>query len=270
MWYRSESMDLATIVGLVGAFGMVIFTAIQTAGSIVGLTRLLNLPSFALVVVGSYFAVMVANKWSVALGVFGAIKRTMSVPSFNEQAMIQKLIAFSEKARREGLLALEDELEDLEDEFMKKGLRLVVDGTDATIIRDLLELELSQMQGRHAVNVSLLMSWAAIAPAFGMMGTVIGLVNMLSNLDDASSIGPNMAMALITTLYGSLVANVTVMPWSTKLKGQSNNEAAIKEMIIEGVLSIQAGDNTRILAMKLMAYLTPAVRKSLEAELLKD
>jgi len=263
-------MDLATVVGLVGAFGMVIFTAIYTAGSMEGLTRLLNLPSFALVVLGSYFAVMVANKWSSALSVFGAIKRTFSVPAFNEAAMIQKLVAFSEKARREGLLALEDELDDLEDPFMQKGLRLVVDGTDAVIIRDLMELELTQMQSRHSVVQNLLMNWAAYAPAFGMMGTVIGLVNMLSNLDDKSSIGPNMAMALITTLYGSLIANVTVAPWSNKLKGQSTTEAAVKEMIIEGVLSIQAGDNTRILAMKLMAYLEPAVARSMASELLKD
>jgi len=263
-------MDLATIVGIVGAFGMVIFTAINTAGSMVGLVRLLNLPSFALVVLGSYFAVMVANKWSVALGAFGAIKRTFSVPSYNEQAIVQKLVAFSEKARREGLLALEEELEDLDDEFMRKGLRLVVDGTDAVIIRDLMELEVSQMQSRHAINITMLMSWSALAPGFGMMGTVIGLVNMLSNLDDKASIGPNMAMALITTLYGSVVANITVMPWGNKLKGQDVYEVSVKEMIVEGVLSIQAGDNTRILAMKLLAYLSPDLRKTLEAELLKD
>jgi len=263
-------MDLATIVGVVGAFGMVIYTAISTAGGMIGLIRLLNLPSFALVVVGSYFAVMVANKWKSSLGAFGAISRTFKVPSFNEQAIIQKLVAFSEKARREGLLALEDELEDLEDEFMRKGLRLVVDGTDAVIIRDLMELEVSQMQIRHSVYFNMMMTWSSGAPAFGMMGTVIGLVNMLSNLDDKSSIGPNMAMALITTLYGSLIANVTVMPWGTKLKAQSTAEVAVKEMIIEGVLSIQAGDNTRILAMKLLAYLDPSARKALEAEVLKD
>jgi chemotaxis protein MotA len=153
---------------------------------------------------------------------------------------------------------------------MKKGLRLVVDGTDQTIIRDLMELELTQMQTRHAVNINMMIGWSALAPGFGMMGTVIGLVNMLSNLEDKSSIGPNMAMALITTLYGSLVANVTIMPWASKLRGQSTAECAVKEMIIEGVLSIQAGDNTRILAMKLLAYCEPALRKSLEAELLKD
>jgi len=263
-------MDLATIIGIVGAFGMVVFTAVNTAGGMVGFIRLLNLPSFALVVVGSFFAVMVANKWSVAIGSFGVIARAFKVPSYNEQAIIQKLVAFSEKARREGLLALEEELEDLDDEYMRKGLRLVVDGTDATVIRDLMELELTQMQSRHAENINMLTSWSALAPGFGMMGTVIGLVNMLSNLEDKSSIGPNMAMALITTLYGSLVANITIMPWANKLKGQDVYESAVKEMVIEGVLSIQAGDNTRILAMKLMAYLNPTLRKSMEAELLKD
>ena len=195
-------MDLASIVGLVGAFGMLIFTAVQTAGGIEGFLRLLNLPSFALVILGSYFAVMVANKWSTSLNIFSVISRTFRVPSYNEQAIIQKLVTFSEKARREGLLALEEELEDLDDEYMRKGLRLVVDGTDATIIRDLMELELNQMQGRHAENINLLNAWSALAPGFGMMGTVIGLVNMLSNLEDKASIGPNMAMALITTLYG--------------------------------------------------------------------
>ena len=263
-------MDLATIVGIVGAFGMLVFTAINTAGGMIGFIRLLNLPSFALVIVGSYFAVMVANKWSTALGAFSVIRRTFNVPSFNEQAIIEKLVAFSEKARREGLLALEDELEDLDDEFMKKGLRLVVDGTDQVIIRDLMELELSQMQQRHMENINMLNSWAALAPGFGMMGTVIGLVNMLSNLEDKTSIGPNMAMALITTLYGSIIANTTVMPWARKLQGQDGYETTVKEMIIEGVLSIQAGDNTRILALKLLAYLNPTLRKQMEPNLLKD
>jgi len=129
---------------------------------------------------------------------------------------------------------------------------------------------MTQTQLRHTENINALMSWAALAPGFGMMGTVIGLVNMLSNLEDKSSIGPNMAMALITTLYGSIIANTTVMPWGNKLKGQDAYETTVKEMVIEGVLSIQAGDNTRILAMKLLAYLNPTLRKQLEPALLKD
>jgi chemotaxis protein MotA len=213
---------------------------------------------------------MSAFALSDAIGVFAAISLTFQQPVFDTQSIIQKMIAFSEKARREGLLALEDELEDLEDEFMKKGLRLVVDGTDATIIRDLMELELTQMQGRHSFKIKLINMWAVLVPGLGMLGTVMGLVGMLRNLDDKASIGPNMALALITTFYGSLFSNVFFIPWANKLSVFDNEEAGMKEMIIEGVLSIQAGDNTRILAMKLLAYLNPIARASLEKEVLKD
>ena len=260
-------MDISTIIGIVGAFAMVIFASITAGGNPMALV---NLPSFLTVILGSYFALAVAIKMSDAVGIFGIMKRAFNVPTFNEASLIQKMIAFSEKARREGLLALEDELEDLDDEFMKKGLRLVVDGTDATVIRDIMDLELTQMQARHAEKQGHMLTWAALGPAFGMMGTVVGLVNMLQNLEDTASIGPNMALAIITTLYGSLLANVFALPFATKLKGQSLQESTVREMVIEGVLSIQSGDNTRILALKLLAYVNPTARKALEAELLKD
>jgi chemotaxis protein MotA len=260
-------MDLGSIIGIFGAFGMVVFSVLVGGGS---LMAILDLPSFLMVVLGSYFALMLAASLSDALGIWGIFRRTFSVPIFNEQGIIQKMMAFSEKARREGLLALEDELEDLDDEFMKKGLRLVVDGTDAEIIRDLMELELSQMQGRHADKINIVNMWGALAPGLGMLGTVIGLIGMLQNLDDKASIGPNMALALVTTLYGSMVANLLMIPFSAKLRGHDAKESMVKEMVIEGVLSIQAGDNTRILAMKLLAYLNPVQRKALEAELIKD
>ncbi|MDR2434312.1 MAG: MotA/TolQ/ExbB proton channel family protein [Treponema sp.] len=260
-------MDLASIIGLIGAFAMIVFSVLVGGGS---LLSILDLPSFLMVVLGSFFSLTLSAALSDALGIFSILGRTFRVPVFNEQGIIQKMMAFSEKARREGLLALEDELEDLEDEFMKKGLRLVVDGTDAAIIKDLMELELSQMQGRHADKIGTVGVWAALAPGFGMLGTVIGLIGMLQNLEDKAAIGPNMALALVTTLYGSMAANMVLIPLGAKLKSHDAKESLVKEMIIEGVLSIQAGDNTRILAMKLMAYLTPAVRKTLEAELLKD
>jgi len=260
-------MDISTVIGIIGSFGMVLFASIVAGGNPLWL---MNLPSLLIVVLGSYFALAVSLTLSNTLGIFSIMKRAFNIPSFNEQSIIHKMVNFSEKARREGLLALEDELEDLDDEFMKKGLRLMVDGTDAAIIRDLMDLELSQMQARHTERQGWMLTWGALAPAFGMMGTVVGLVNMLQNLEDRASIGPNMALAVITTLYGSLVANVINIPISTKLKSQSMQESTVKEMIIEGVLSIQAGENTRILTMKLMAYLPPVVRRKMEAELLKD
>jgi chemotaxis protein MotA len=133
-----------------------------------------------------------------------------------------------------------------------------------------MELELSQMQGRHASKIGLVNMWVVLSPGLGMLGTVIGLIGMLSNLDDKASIGPNMALALVTTLYGSVMANQLLAPFSSKLGLQDAKESTVKEMIIEGVLSIQAGENTRILAQKLMAYLPPPARRVMEAELLKD
>jgi chemotaxis protein MotA len=179
-------------------------------------------------------------------------------------------MTMSEKARREGLLALEEELEDLDDEFMKKGMRLVVDGTDAEVIRNLMENEISQVQERHAQKISMVNGWAGLAPGLGMLGTVIGLIGMLKNLEDKSALGPNMAVALITTLYGSIMANLLLIPLGGKLKTYDAAEARVKEMQIEGVLSIQAGDNPRILANKLLTYLNPIERKAVEAEVLKD
>jgi chemotaxis protein MotA len=133
-----------------------------------------------------------------------------------------------------------------------------------------MELELSQMQARHAVKVKGISMWSALSPGLGMLGTVMGLVAMLKNMDDKSSIGPNMALALITTFYGSLFSNVYFLSWACKLQGYDSDESSVKELIIEGVLSIQSGDNTRILAMKLLAYLDPITRKALEKEVLKD
>jgi len=238
-------MDLGTIVGIAGTMAALVFAVVAAGGSLLGI---LDLPSFILVIVGSWFALMIAYSLPDAVGIFSLFGQTFKIPKFDEQGMIQKLMAFSEKARREGLLALEDELEDLDDEFMKKGLRLMVDGTDAAVIRDLMELELSQMQSRHSYKIGLVNMWVILSPGLGMLGTVVGLIAMLSNLDDKASIGPNMSLALVTTLYGSVFANQLFAPFSSKLQLHDAKETAVKEMIIEGVLSIQAGENTRILA----------------------
>jgi chemotaxis protein MotA len=260
-------MDLSTLIGIAGCFAM-IGLGIITGGS--GLLTFVDIPSVLIVVLGSWFALFTYSSISGALGIFSIIGLCMKVSNYDEKGIITKLMAMSEKARREGLLALEEELEDLEDEFMKKGLRLVVDGTDAEIIRNLMETELNQMQGRHADKIGAINMWAGLAPGLGMLGTVIGLIGMLKNLEDKSALGPNMAVALITTLYGSMMANLLLIPVAGKLKTKDGAESLVKEMQIEGVLSIQAGDNPRILAMKLLSYLDPGERKAVEAEVLKD
>jgi chemotaxis protein MotA len=260
-------MNLSTLIGLVGCMGLLVM-GIITGGNT--LYTFYDLPSILIVVLGSYFALYTYGTIGSSIGIFGTINLTFKVPNFNEKGIITKLMAMSEKARREGLLALEEELEDLDDEFMKKGMRLVVDGTDAEIIRNLMENELSQTQGRHADKISAINMWATLAPGLGMLGTVIGLIGMLKNLEDKSALGPNMAVALITTLYGSIMANLMLIPWSGKLRGYDGDETRVKEMEIEGVLSIQAGDNPRILATKLLSYLNPIERKAVEAEIVKD
>jgi len=260
-------MNIATVIGVVGSLGMLVF-AILVGGS--SILTFVDVPSVILIFICPYFLLFTFSSLKEVLGIFGIINITFKVPRFNEQGIITKLMAMSEKARREGLLALEEELEDLDDEFMKKGMRLVVDGTDQEIIRNLMENELNQMQNRHFGKIAIINMWASMAPAVGMMGTVIGLIGMLKNLEDKSALGPNMAIALITTFYGSLIANFTMLPWSGKLKTYDAMEVKVKEMQIEGVLSIQAGDNPRILATKLLSYLDPLDRKAVEAEVLRD
>lgn len=260
-------MDIATLIGLIGVFGMMVL-GIMSGGA--GLGTYWDLPSLFIVVLGSWFALMFSSKIPDAIGIFKVIGITFNVANLGEKALVTKLMAMSDKARREGLLSLEDEIGDLEDPFMKKGLQLVVDGTDAAVVRDLLEIEVSQMQDRHAAKLGGLNMWAALAPGFGMLGTVIGLIAMMKNLEDKASVGPNMAVALITTLYGSLIANALLTPVMAKLRTMDSKESQVREMIIEGILSIQAGDNPRILAMKLLSYLTPEDRKEVEAEVLKD
>jgi chemotaxis protein MotA len=153
---------------------------------------------------------------------------------------------------------------------MKEGLRLMVDGHDGSAIRAILENEMVQTEARHMEWAGVMNQWAGYAPGWGMMGTVIGLIGMLNNLEDKSSLGPNMAVALITTLYGSMLANWLFGTMATKLLAQNSREMNSREMVLEGILSIQAGDNPRILATKLLTYLDPKTRKSIESEVLKD
>ncbi len=260
-------MDIATIIGLVGGVGCVVMSVLTSGGTMGGI---IDLPSVFMVIGGSFCALLIVAPLKDVLVSVKAMGRVFKIPDFGEKLLVQNMVALSEKARREGILALEEGLEDLDDEFMKSGLRLVVDGTDGAVIRAIMESEMGQVEARHMNVIGVVNQWAGYAPGFGMIGTVLGLVGMLNNLEDKSSLGPNMAVALITTLYGCLLANWILGPMATKLTGQNTNEMRTKEMVIEGVLSIQAGDNPRILAMKLLTYLDPVSRKAIEADVLKD
>jgi chemotaxis protein MotA len=183
-------------------------------------------------------------------------------PKVNTQEIIQKIIDLSNVARKEGLLSLEEAAGDLDDEFLKKGILLIVDGTDPELVRAIMETELASVEGRHNKVVSFYERFAAMGPAWGMIGTLIGLVNMLYNMEDSSKIGPAMAVALLTTLYGSMIANWLCLPASFKMKNFNAEEMMVKEIMIEGLLSIQAGENPRVIEEKLKSFLSPVQRKA--------
>lgn len=260
-------MDIATIIGIIGGAAMVVMATLTSGGS---LKDIWDVPSIFMTCGGSYFSMFVACPLKKILGLFKIIGRCFKTPDFGEKTLVTRLMDLSNKARREGLLALEDGLEDLDDRFLKMGLRLVVDGTDGNVVREILESEMNQSEARHMEWVGIINAWSGYAPGFGMMGTVLGLIGMLNNLEDKSSLGPNMAVALVTTLYGSLMANWLISPFATKLMSHNSMEMNVKEMTIEGVLSIQSGENPRIMAQKLLTYLDPVTKKAVEADVLKD
>jgi chemotaxis protein MotA len=260
-------VNIATLLGIIGAFSSLVIAIIFCGGAV---SLYLDLPSLVEVVIGSYFAMMVSTSLPNALGLFKLMGKAFGVPNFHEGDIVRQMAAFCNKTRQEGLLALEEVIGDIENPFMKKGLQLAVDGTDAAVISDMLSLEITKMQKRHKGKVQAILQWATVAPAVGMLGTVIGLVAMMKNLSDKDSVGPNMAMALITTLYGAIVAHFFCTPIAVKLKDYDVQEAESMEMILEGILSIQSGENPRVMVMKLLTYLPPEKRAPIEAELLKD
>ncbi len=253
-------LNLGTIIGLVGGIAMLVISVLTSGGTLAGLW---DIPSVACTVGGSYFALMIQYGLKDTLGVFKVMSRANRTYVFSPDKTIDKLYEFAEKARKEGILSLEEEMEDLDDKFLQEGLKLVVDGTDGEIVRSLMENELSQMNARHSRYMKIILAWSILAPGFGMLGTVIGLIGMLKNLEDKSRIGPNMAVALITTLYGSVMSNFLMTPIMGKLALDDEAETTVKEMTIEGVLSIQAGDNPHILLMRLSSYLAPEKKAAL-------
>ena len=197
------------------------------------------------------------------VGGLKSISLIFKVPTINTPEMIQKIIELSNVARKEGLLSLEEAASDLNDEFLKKGILLIVDGTDPELVKSIMETEMICIESRHKKVVAFYETLASMGPAWGMIGTLIGLINMLKNLSDISSVGPNMSTALITTLYGSILANWIATPIAGKLKYNNDMEIMMKEVMIEGLLSIQAGENPRVIEEKLKSFLSPEQREAL-------
>jgi chemotaxis protein MotA len=252
-------MDLTTVIGLIAGFS-VILLGITQAGSLVSF---FSLSSIMIVVGGTGGAVVVNYPINELVGVISVVKKTLFTKVQPITETIATLVSFAERARREGILALERHMEEIEDEFLAKGIQLAVDGTEPELMRNILTTELDYLEKRHASGASIFATAGALAPAFGMIGTLIGLVLMLQTMTDPSTIGPNMAVALITTFYGALAANLVFIPLTGKLKRRSEEEVLVKEMMIEGILSIQSGDNPRIVEQKLTSFISPKLRRAI-------
>lgn len=246
-------MDIATVVGsLLGI--ILIIISILLEGS---LKSFWSASSVMIVVGGIIASILINYPLSDVVGVIKVIKVAFTEKVERPLELIENLVLMAQKARREGLLALDNEIEEIDDDFLKKGIQLVVDGTDPELVRNILETEIEMMEERHSIGALIMESAAAASPAYGMLGTVMGLIMMLENISDPNSIGPGMAVALITTFYGSLMANLVFTPLSGKLKLRSREEALNKEIVVEGILSIQAGENPLIVAEKMKAFLSP-------------
>jgi chemotaxis protein MotA len=243
---------------------ILIVSAFLIAGN--NIMGLIDVTSFIVVIFGSFGGVVAASPLSRSLGFVKYLNIAMRVPVFeNKMDLIGKLVQFSDNARKEGLLALDDTLNEVEDDFLRGGLRLVVDGTDPDVIKRILYTNLDQVESRHSDGIAVFQRWAKLAPAFGMIGTLLGLIGMMTNLEDTASIGPNMAVALVTTLYGSVFANLILSPIQFKLEDRHKEEMLIKEIMVQGILSIQSGDNPRILEDKLLTFLPPSDRPAQNA-----
>lgn len=249
-------MDLATLVGILIGVGMISW-ALASGG---GISTFIDLPSIAITLGGTLAATLIAFPLKSVLGVMKVSSKVFFSKETDLVGEIGNLVALAEQARREGLLALEDRLDQLEDPFLRKGLQLVIDGMDPELVRNVLETDLAFAQERHRNGQAMLETMGAMAPAFGMIGTLIGLVQMLKDLDNPDAVGPGLAVALLTTFYGALLANLFFLPMAGKLKVNSAREMLHRELIVEGIMAIQAGDNPRIVEEKLRAFLPPKER----------
>ncbi|MCX7823008.1 MAG: MotA/TolQ/ExbB proton channel family protein [Syntrophobacterales bacterium] len=251
-------MDVATFIGIIVGFSLVI-AAIAFGG---GIGIFFNIPAAMIVLGGTLGITLIRHSLSEFIGMAKVVKNAFFVKAWSYEHVFNLLIDFSNKARKEGILALEEDLYDLKDEFLAKALQMAIDGMEPDSIKEILEKEIDYLHERHQAGAEILETMGTFFPAMGMIGTLIGLVQMLRTISDPSTIGPAMAVALITTFYGAVGANLICLPIAGKLRARSKEETLIKEMIIVGVISIAMGENPRILEQKLHVFAPTSKRFS--------
>lgn len=251
-------MDLGTLLGIGSGFGLVII-AMSMGG---GLGAFINAPSIMIVCGGTMGAVLINYPISDVLRVIKVAKNAFFSEKIKTKKIMEMLIEMSKVSRREGILGLEKTLKDIKDPFFVKGMTLMIDGIEPAKLSELLDTEVEYIEERHRLGAEIFMTMGNFAPAMGMVGTLIGLVKMLMQMDDPSSIGPSMAVALITTFYGVILANLVFLPISGKLRTRSAKELAMKQLVMSGILSVQSGDNPRMLEQRLHSFVSPKERKT--------
>ena len=259
-------MDLASIIGLVACMGLVIFGMVSGEDGVAAIGFFIDPASIFITFGGAFCATMASVTMTDFVGGLKSAALIFKSVTVNIPEMITKIIELSNVARKEGLLSLEEAAGDLDDQFMKKGILLIVDGTDPELVRSILETELDSIEDRHKSKIGFWETCASMGPAWGMIGTLVGLVIMLQHMSDPSALGPSMAVALITTFYGSVLANWLCTPVANKLKANNAIEIQAKSIMIEGLLSIQAGENPRVIEEKLKSFLSPKARKGVSDE----
>lgn len=255
-------MDLATLTGII--IGVICIAIPIFSGNTPG--TFYDISSIFIVLGGGLASTLISYRVKEILKIMKVVANAFSSKEIDLESTIKLLVELSQKARREGLLSLEADQEDIEDDFIRRSIQLIVDGVEPEMIAESLDLELDNMSLRHDRGQGLFRTMGALFPAWGMIGTLIGLINLLKSLDNPEAIGPAMALALVTTLYGSLLAHFICNPIANKLSIKSEEEIQQKEMIIEGILSIQAGENPRIMEYKLKTFLSSEQRENYEAK----
>lgn len=250
-------MDISSLTGLLGVF-IIVIVAIITKGSA---GAFLDIASILIVLGGTIAAVLTSYPMDKLKNSINVIKKAFKDDSYNVKKTISQLSQLSYIAKRDGLLAMEKMIDDIDDEFMKKGILLIVDGSEPKMIERILNLDLENMVDRHREGEGVLKTFGQYSPAFGMIGTLIGLILMLKNLDDVASLGPSMGVALITTFYGTLLANGVFLPLAGKLRYKSDQEVRYRNMVIEGILSVQAGETPLMIEEKLKTFMEQGKRE---------
>jgi chemotaxis protein MotA len=253
-----DFVDFATIIGIIGGFGLVII-AMSSGG---GFAWFVDGPSAMIVFGGTFGAVLINYPIADLLGVIKVAKNAFRGKMQQTDVVISQLVEMSKTSRREGLISLQRTIKENRDPFMIKAISLVVDGVDPPHVSEILETELDFLAERHRLGAEIFTTMGNFAPAMGLIGTLIGLVQMLKQMNNPGTIGPAMAVALITTFYGVFLANLVFLPIAGKLKTKSSQELLLKQLIINGILSIQSGDNPRVLEQKLHSYIAPRERRS--------